>query len=827
MPLPPSRDPTPSVVSPNSTRSRRANVERAPRLKLFMDGEKGGSGLKSTGRKNRIRSIIVPGEVMPPFDAASPSPSAGSESEAEHPPAPVPKPSTPAPRRRKFSDEGHESNSDNIKLNQYGRKKSSPKKTSQKTKIPKSRPRGMVGTNVHSTVAGISVSNAMAALTPPPQGPQPGSEWAPWLELTQWELHMVRRTMKKNANWEPSDTMKNRELVKKGRGLENFKKAQTAAKSKGEKVVHQPAHHSERVAAAIEATEKLRDQVAMETGDVGEAEMQDAEPVSAPELATDIASDHALEPETEPPPAPAPAPEPLLETAPETEPAAKQPMPGTVKNKGMVLNEKKKKKRDKGNKDKVFREQEAQERMRMEEASRKINDAGKSVAEFDFGSSLITLPPREAALKSKKRKRNSQAQKGKSTESHTASGEKSLSLAEPKTPASAEPVPKKLKLNPPAPLAAAAAPPGSAPASAVSPKTTNTTSNYVPIAPAGPVESVPPPKKSKKKSSAAPHPGPAKIPSQITKVPKASLPPAFAETGPAPAEQGRDVTEGHTPAEDTANDLPPATTPSHVETPATKQSLRKKDTTNNSTNKNNPHPTRQTRNSLSLKLTNKKAASAEPTPTAAPTSATTAPTSRDRRSSLRRASAASLATQQNVAAASTPVSASASRLAQQTPGTAAGRRERRSTAAVPAAATATPVDKSGAGTGKGTWVDKLKSKSTPAPTTVVRKKSSVGSASGGTGAVFARRKSSSKGTIRLPGNGKQQGQEQGGEEEDERWCLCGDVSHGTMVECDGGCVEQWFHVGCVGIDDLPARTKKWFCPSCRKRLGVGVTGVRG
>ncbi|KAI9672699.1 MAG: hypothetical protein M1831_000134 [Alyxoria varia] len=835
MPLPPSRDPTPSVVSPNSTRSRRANVERAPRLKLFMDGEKGGPGLKSSGRKNRIRSIIVPGEVMPPFDAASPSPSAGSESEAERPPAPARKPSTPAPRRRKPSEEDAESNSDNIKLSQSGRKKSSPKKAvSQKIKIPKSRPRGMMGTNVHSTVAGISVSNAMAALTPPPEDPRPGSEWAPWLELTQWELHMVRRMMKKNANWEPSDTMKNRELVKKGRGLENLKKAQAEAKANGEEVLHQPAHHSERVAAAIEATEKLRDQVAMETGDAGDVEMQDAEPVPvpAPEPVLELTSEHAAEPSAEPPTPPPPAPEPMSEIAPETVPASEEPAPETVKNKGMALNEKKKKKREKGRKDKGLREQEAQERLRMEEASRKINDAGKSVAEFDFGSSLITLPPRGAAKKPKKRKRDSQAQKDKSVGSDAANGERSLSQAEPKTPASTEPAPKKLKLNPPASLPAPAAPPSPAPASAVSPKTNIAmTTNYVPIAPAGPVEPEPRPKKLKRKVPAASQPDRAETPSQTSNAQKAPSKPAPAEPKPVPGATSTEQndTSAQPPPQDTANEVESAKTPTYVETPTTKavphRNTTTPATTRKPTNKNStPPPTRQTRNSLSIKLTNKKAASAELTP--APASAPAAPTpSRDRRSSLRRASAASLVSQNVAAAASTPRAATASKVAQQTPGTAAGRRERRSNAGVSAAATttATPVDKSAAGKGKtGATADKPKSKSTPTSTTAARKKSSVGSASGV--AAAARRKSSSKGNIRLAGGNRRAEEEE--DEEEDRWCLCGDVSHGTMVECDGGCVEQWFHVGCVGIEDLPARAKKWFCPNCRKMLGVRETGEK-
>ncbi len=38
------------------------------------------------------------------------------------------------------------------------------------------------------------------------------------------------------------------------------------------------------------------------------------------------------------------------------------------------------------------------------------------------------------------------------------------------------------------------------------------------------------------------------------------------------------------------------------------------------------------------------------------------------------------------------------------------------------------------------------------------------------------------------------------------------------------CEREWFHFECVGLSEPPGRTTKWYCPECRKRLGVGEKG---
>ena len=99
------------------------------------------------------------------------------------------------------------------------------------------RPPGVMGTNVHSAVAGISTSNALALLSPPPPEAKPGSKYRPWFKLTDWEMARLRKLMKKNAIWSPSDTMIRRELDKDGRGRENYERAKALADAGGDPLI--------------------------------------------------------------------------------------------------------------------------------------------------------------------------------------------------------------------------------------------------------------------------------------------------------------------------------------------------------------------------------------------------------------------------------------------------------------------------------------------------------------------------------------------------------------------------------------------------------------
>lgn len=69
------------------------------------------------------------------------------------------------------------------------------------------RPQGAPGTNAHSASAGISVHNALLNLGPPPPDARVRSKHLPWLRLTDQEMMSLRKRMKKNAKWRPSDEM--------------------------------------------------------------------------------------------------------------------------------------------------------------------------------------------------------------------------------------------------------------------------------------------------------------------------------------------------------------------------------------------------------------------------------------------------------------------------------------------------------------------------------------------------------------------------------------------------------------------------------------------
>ena len=70
---------------------------------------------------------------------------------------------------------------------------------------------------------------------------------------------------------------------------------------------------------------------------------------------------------------------------------------------------------------------------------------------------------------------------------------------------------------------------------------------------------------------------------------------------------------------------------------------------------------------------------------------------------------------------------------------------------------------------------------------------------------------------------KSRGGSKGAEEEEEedlnKYCLCNEVSRGTMVACENeGCPKVWFHIGCVGLTKEEAEREevKWFCPICEE-----------
>lgn len=198
-PEPPSRDPTPVPVSPQAPRTFNRNFG-APHLRLTLDARHGGSSTARPRDRKKLAGVRV--------------------------------------RPGSFSD------SDDSEVSSYADSAVAPKKLNdlkEKTPRPQKvrvRPPGS-GTNVHSSFAGISTSNALARLSPPPDNARPGSKWAPWFKLTEYEMAVLRKKMKKNAVWTPSETMIKRQLEIGGRGQEAYEKEKKRCEETGEELLNE------------------------------------------------------------------------------------------------------------------------------------------------------------------------------------------------------------------------------------------------------------------------------------------------------------------------------------------------------------------------------------------------------------------------------------------------------------------------------------------------------------------------------------------------------------------------------------------------------------
>jgi len=243
LPKPPSRDPTPVPIqhSPQANRARLGRNEEGgatppPRITLRLDNARSAANPGRTNGgpnrpRHRIRRITVPGEVLPPPNPDSPL--SFTDSDWDSPPqSPIPMPT---------SRVGAPARSRSVKPNQVKIPKAPKPPRIKEPKAPRPprppRPPGAMGTNVHSAVAGISTSNALSLLTPPPPDAKPGSAHAPWMRLTEWEMARLRKRMKKNAIWTPSETMIRRELSEAGRGPENYRKMRARCEETGEEFI--------------------------------------------------------------------------------------------------------------------------------------------------------------------------------------------------------------------------------------------------------------------------------------------------------------------------------------------------------------------------------------------------------------------------------------------------------------------------------------------------------------------------------------------------------------------------------------------------------------
>ncbi|KAF5027244.1 hypothetical protein F66182_660 [Fusarium sp. NRRL 66182] len=191
--------PTEEVKSPVQLKSPQAARNKSA-VKLGDSGQK--------PRRPQVPRIIVPGEVLAPYDLDYDTYTEESDmSSDEDSDTPAPGRRTPAPAAR-------------IKL--------------VSNKLPKT-PSRLARPVTYPTAAlsQAAAANNAALLQPPPDNAIVGSPDAPWLQLTQYELAKLRKRMKKNATWTPSETMIARELKALGRGPDAYHEAKKKAEDEG------------------------------------------------------------------------------------------------------------------------------------------------------------------------------------------------------------------------------------------------------------------------------------------------------------------------------------------------------------------------------------------------------------------------------------------------------------------------------------------------------------------------------------------------------------------------------------------------------------------
>ncbi|KEF58539.1 uncharacterized protein A1O9_06465 [Exophiala aquamarina CBS 119918] len=267
IPKPPSRDPTPQPqpsIQIKRSRSGR-KIENGTSTRLTLIPPRGKAAAAAILKRPRSRRITVPGEVMPPYDPDSPIAST-EVSDWDSPPPSPPKPV--------------------LKLKQPKTPASAPTQPSRDK----------------STSAMEKARQAREATelepyhkpTPPPGDAEIGSRWKPWTHLTEYEMYKIRKRMKKNLSWVPSDVMIRRELADSGRGWENYYRAKALAEAEGTKFVDLDG--IERTIPKVERGEKSTKLEAVES--IESLEKIDKDVEKSPESVTQ-ASSTSSSPETQ------------------------------------------------------------------------------------------------------------------------------------------------------------------------------------------------------------------------------------------------------------------------------------------------------------------------------------------------------------------------------------------------------------------------------------------------------------------------------------------------------------------------------------------------
>ncbi|GKT53235.1 PHD finger domain-containing protein [Colletotrichum tofieldiae] len=675
--------------SPVAT-SKSPQLVRAPRIMRNGDGDK--------VRRPRIPRITVPGEVLPPYDqfvAYSDDSDESSEEEDDESLGRTPARSTPAPRIR-------------VLKTPKARPPKTPKAASS-ARPPK------------SAATPAAAATPAVALQPPPENAVIGSTDAPWLQLTPWELARLRKRMKKNATWNPSDTMILRELKTLGRGIDAYKEAKKKAEDEGRVFDQVPP----ALAPDAEAGNKQIPEGA----------------ISAAALASDDIQ---------------------------------------LSNRGMKLNEAKKLKRE------SLAKQAAEE---AEESARQFREAARLLMSHEAPPSASTSnngadqsKPANKANPNPKAKPKTNGNKRKRDSIPEAEAEK----PEPVETPAPRPAPKRTKTETPVPLphlraSLASQPLGETP--------------------------IPPPVLTPGGTAVTPKmttPVPIPIPGQETAVTTSTKPantsaPASSPTGST----GQPASVASTgPANIVTKPLAETPIPPPVLSP-------KKSTTPILPPMRENAPRRETRGDMAKKGQQQVENTAPVPPPQAP--------------QTQRSSSAAPSIKQSSSRAATPgttpvpegqrrPSSRGKATSQEPQPSLASERSRRASTA-----RNTPAPE-----------QRQPSKRTRKPVPGIVSKTNAGGSS-----AVGKRKAAPK---KKRAQKKEKGQpiEIELEEDDEgnpidpnepRYCDCNRVSFGEMIACDNdNCDKEWFHLECVGMTHIPARTTKWYCPDCRVRLNIGEKG---
>ncbi|KAK6219074.1 hypothetical protein LQW54_002576 [Pestalotiopsis sp. IQ-011] len=732
--------PTEEQKSPIQTRS--PQLTRTPKVTLPLD--------KDGNRIRRPPRITVPGEVLAPYDVDFNAYSSSSEESSEEEEYLSPTRSTPAPR---------------IKLVKGNKV---PKQKIPKPPRPSRQP-------LNDGLPIPSTSSALAKLKPPPEDAVIGGVHLPWLQLTPYELAKLRKRMKKNAVWSPSDTMIARELKSVGRGVEAYKQAQQKAKDEGKPFD-----------AALPTL-------------VTDTSGAQHPPVGA--ISTDALGADEVK----------------------------------LSNRGMKLNEAKKLKREQ------MAKQAADE---AEESARKMKAMADKIKNYEGspsigGSAAGATNPQPA--QPVQPVQPAQPAQPAQTPAQTPSQAQSLSKPQPKkrkrdsltetaipeiktesqensesTPAQpVKPPIKRTKTETPVPPPQLTPRPTSVPpvvATHVPPpqiaqptvQVTSTTPVPVPIPPTSQVTSQVTPQVTPQPTPQLTPQVPSQASSQAAEVPEQ---PAAQEPSQATAQTSQPIAltsvlpERPTASPSTGSSPAPAfpstvatTTTVPTKPPAMTPILPPKISTTPILPPANNLTKRETRKDAQKTIqpiaTNTKQPSLPRQNTPVTTPGPDQPSMNLRRPSSRGQGSSV-----------------------EPPTTLAADRPRR------------------ASTARNTPAPEIRQPSKrikrPAPGVVNKTSTGGASAIGKRSAAPRKRQRVKKGT--------QTEQEPEVEVDDEgniidpdepRYCLCNGVSFGTMIQCDNvdNCKQEWFHLECVGLTEIPARTTKWYCPDCRVLLNIGGRG---